>query len=36
MTKSLFEQLGGKYREENEYLILDLRLLAEKKEPIGV
>ena len=33
--KSLFEQLGGTYHEENGYLIPDLRLPAEEKQPIG-
>ncbi len=35
MAKSLFEQLGGTYHEENGYLILDLRLPAEKEQPIS-
>ena len=35
MEKSLFEQLGGTYHEENEYLIPDLRLHAEEEQPIG-
>ena len=35
MEKSLFEQLGGTYHEENEYLIPDLRLPAEEEQPIG-
>ena len=34
--KSLFEQLGGTYHEENGYLIPDLRLPAEEKQPIGI
>ena len=33
--KSIFEQLGGIYHEENGYLIPDLRLPAEKEQPIG-
>ena len=33
--KSIFEQLGGTYHEENGYLIPDLRLLAEEEQPIG-
>ena len=33
---SLFEQLGGTYHEENGYLIPDLRLPAEEKQPIGI
>ena len=35
-TKSLFEQLGGTYHEENGYLIPDLRLPAEEEQPIGI
>ena len=35
MAKSLFEQLGGTYHEENEYCIPDLRLPAEEEQPIG-
>ncbi len=34
--KSLFEQLGGTYHEENGYLIPDLRLPAEEEQPIGI
>ena len=33
--KSIFEQLGGIYHEENGYLIPDLRLPAEEEQPIG-
>ena len=33
--KSIFEQLGGTYHEENGYLIPDLRLPAEKEQPIS-
>ncbi|MEY8518996.1 TnpV protein [Lachnospiraceae bacterium 29-84] len=33
--KSLFEQLGGTYHEENGYLIPDLRLPTEEEQPIG-
>lgn len=36
MAKSLFEQLGGTYHEENGYLIPDLRLPAEEEQSIGV
>ena len=36
MTKSLFEQLGGTYHEENGYLIPDLRLPDEEEWPIGI
>ena len=35
MKKSLFEQLGGTYHEENGYLIPDLRLPAEEEQTIG-
>lgn len=34
--KSIFEQLGGTYHEENGYLIPDLKLPAEKETPIGI
>ena len=34
--KSLFEQLGGTYHEENGYLIPDLRLPTEEEQPIGI
>ena len=34
MAKSLFEQLGGTYHEENGYLIPDLRLSDEEEQPI--
>ena len=33
--KSLFEQLGGTYHEENGYFIPDLRLPAEEEQIIG-
>ena len=33
--KSIFEQLGGTYHEENGYLIPDLRLPAEEEQSIG-
>ena len=36
MMKSLFEQLGGTYHEENGYLIPDLRLPDEEEQPIGL
>ncbi len=35
MEKSLFEQLGGTYHEENGYLIPDLKLPTEEEQPIG-
>lgn len=34
--KSLFEQLGGTYHEENGYLVPDLALPAEKEKPVGI
>ena len=36
MAKSLFEQLGGTYHEENGYLIPDLKVPTEEEQPIGV
>ena len=33
--KSIFEQLGGTYHEENGYLIPDLCLPAKEEQPIG-
>ena len=34
--KSIFEQLGGTYHEENGYLIPDLTLPTEEEKPIGI
>ena len=34
--KSLFEQIGGTYHEENGYLIPDLTLPTEEEKPIGI
>ncbi len=34
--KSIFEQLGGTYHEENRYFIPDLKLPAEEEQPIGI
>ena len=34
--KSIFEQLGGTYHEENGYLIPDLILPNEEEQPIGI
>ncbi|CAK7017723.1 MAG: hypothetical protein ENTB_01479 [Enterocloster aldenensis] len=34
--KSLFEQLGGTYHEENGYLIPDLKLPDEEEKEIGI
>ena len=36
MAKSLFEQLGGTYHEENGYLIPNLRLPDEEEQQIGL
>ena len=35
MAKSLFEQLGGTYRKESDYLVPCLTVPAEKEQPIG-
>ena len=34
--KSLFEEMGGTYHEENGYLIPDLTLPTEEEKPIGI
>lgn len=34
--KSIFEQLGGTYHEENGYLTPDLKLLPVEQQPIGI
>ncbi len=34
--KSLFEEIGGTYHEENGYLIPDLTLPPEEEKPIGI
>lgn len=36
MAKSLFEQLGGTYHEENGYLVPDLRLPAKEEQSIAI
>ena len=36
MEKTLFEQMGGTYHEENGYLIPNLTLPPEEEMPIGV
>jgi hypothetical protein len=36
MTKSIFEEMGGTYHEENGYLIPDLTLPPEEEKPIGI
>ncbi len=35
MVKSLFEQLGGTYRKESDYLIPCLTVPAAEERPIG-
>jgi len=35
MAKSLFEELGGKYERQGDYLIPCLTVLAEEEQPIG-
>ena len=35
MEKSLFEQLGGTYRKESDYLMPCLTVLAEEEQPIS-
>ena len=36
MAKSIFEEMGGTYHEENGYLIPDLTLPTEEEKPIGI
>ncbi len=36
MTKSLFEEMGGRYDRQGDYLIPCLTLHAEEEQPIGV
>lgn len=36
MEKTIFEQMGGTYHEENRYLIPDLTLPTEEEKPIGI
>ncbi len=36
MEKTIFEQMGGTYREENGYLIPNLTLPSEEEKPIGI
>ena len=36
MEKTIFEQMGGTYHEENGYLIPDLTLTPEEEMPIGI
>ena len=36
MTKSLFEEMGGKYERKGDYLIPCIALPAEEEQPIGI
>ena len=36
MEKTIFEETGGTYHEENGYLIPDLTLPLEEEQPIGI
>ena len=36
MEKSLFEQMGGTYVRQGDYLIPDLTLPTEEEQPIGI
>ena len=36
MAKSIFEQLGGTYEQQGDYLLPCLTVPAEKEQPIGV
>lgn len=36
MAKSLFEEMGGKYERQGDYLIPCITLPAEKEQPIGL
>ena len=36
MTKSIFEQLGGAYEQQGDYLLPCLTVPDEKEQPIGV
>ncbi len=36
MAKSVFEEMGGTYHEENGYLFPDLTLPPEEEKPIGI
>ena len=35
MAKTIFEELGGKYEQQGEYLILCIALPTEEEQPIG-
>jgi len=36
MAKTIFEELGGKYERQGDYLIPCIALPAEKEQPIGI
>ena len=36
MAKSLFEEMGGRYERQGDYLIPCLTLPAEEEQPIGI
>lgn len=36
MAKTIFEEMGGTYHEENGYLIPNLTLPSEEEKPIGI
>jgi hypothetical protein len=36
MAKTIFEELGGRYERQGDYLIPCLTLPAEKEQPIGI
>ena len=36
MKQSLFEQMGGKYEQQGDYLLPCLTLSAEEEQPIGI
>ena len=36
MEKTIFEELGGRYERQGDYLIPCITLLAEKEQPIGL
>ena len=36
MTKTIFEEMGGTYTQDGDYLLPDLKLPEEEQQPIGV
>ena len=36
MAKSIFEEMGGRYEKQRDYLILCLTIPAEEEQPIGI